>query len=87
MWALEPLEYPFWSKLHSWRWQCDKERSRDAASKCPHAQFLGQNVMDSMVIQIQLTTNHCDCQMSIRPHDSPHLVIFSSNFDVQGFPE
>jgi hypothetical protein len=71
--ASEPLEYPFWSKRHSRRWQCDRERSRDAASKCPHAQFLGQNVVDGLVIQIQLTADHCDRQMSIRPHESPHF--------------
>jgi hypothetical protein len=38
-----------------------------------HAQFLGQNVVDGLVIQIQLTTDHSDCQTSIRPHDSPHF--------------
>jgi hypothetical protein len=72
VWAAEPLEYPFWSKLRSRRWQCDQERSH-AASKCPHAQFLSQNV-DSLVSQIQLTTDHCDCQMSIRLHESPQVV-------------
>jgi hypothetical protein len=49
------------------------EHSRDAASKCPHAQFLGQNVVDVLVIQIQFTADHCDCQTSIRPHESPHI--------------
>ena len=34
MGAVEPLEYPFWSKMHSQRWQCDREHCRDAASKC-----------------------------------------------------
>ena len=38
-----------------------------------HAQFQGQNVMDSLVIQIQLTANHSDCQTLIRPHESPHF--------------
>jgi hypothetical protein len=73
MWAAEPLEYPLLLKLRSRRWQCDKERSRDAASNCPHAHFLGQNVMDCLVIQIQLTADHSDCQTSIRPHNSPHF--------------
>ena len=31
--AAEPLEYPSWSKIRSQRWQCDRERCRDAASK------------------------------------------------------
>ena len=39
----------------------------------PHAQFLGQNVVNSLMIQIQLTTDHSDCQTSIRPHESPHF--------------
>ena len=34
MGTAEPLEYPFWSKLPSRRWQCDRGRCRDAASKC-----------------------------------------------------
>jgi hypothetical protein len=71
--ASESLEYPYWSKFLSRRWQCDRGRSRDAASKCPHAQFLGHNVVDGLLIQIQLTTDHCDYQTSIRPHESPHL--------------
>jgi hypothetical protein len=41
MGAAEQLEYPFWSKLHSWGWQCDRQHSLDAATK-----FLGQNVVD-----------------------------------------
>ena len=32
--AVEPLEYPFWLKIHSQRWQCDRECCRDSASKC-----------------------------------------------------
>jgi hypothetical protein len=36
----------------------DWERGRDAASKCPYAQFLDKNVMDGLVIKIQLTTDH-----------------------------
>jgi hypothetical protein len=71
--AAEPLEYIFWSKHLSQRWQCERERSRHAASNCPHAQFLGQNVVDGLAIQIQLTTDYCDCQTSIKPHDSPHI--------------
>ena len=39
----------------------------------PHAQFLNQNVMDGLVIQIQLTTNHSDCQTPIRSHENPHF--------------
>ena len=38
-----------------------------------HAQFLGQNVVDGLMIQIQLTTDHSDCQTSIKPHESPHF--------------
>jgi hypothetical protein len=72
MGASESLKDPFWSKLRSRRWQCDRKRSRDATSECPHAQFLGQNV-NGLVIQIQQTTDHCDCQKSIRPHESPHF--------------
>jgi hypothetical protein len=67
------LEYPFWSKLRSWRWQCDRERSRHEASKCLHAHFLSHNVMDGLVIKIQLPTDHCDCHMSIRLHESPQV--------------
>ena len=33
----------------------------------------GQNFVDSSVIQIQLTTDHSDCQTSIIPHESPHF--------------
>jgi hypothetical protein len=33
-------------------------------------QLFGQNVVDRFVIQIQLTTDHSDCQTSIRPHES-----------------
>jgi len=35
----EPLEYPpfFLKKILSRRWQCDRERCRDAASKCPQS--------------------------------------------------
>jgi hypothetical protein len=60
MGASEPLENHPCSKLPSRREQCDSERSRDAASKSPHEQFLGQNFVDDLVIQIQLTTNHFD---------------------------
>jgi hypothetical protein len=52
----------------------DGEHSRHAASKCPHAHFLSQNVVDSLVIQIQLPTDHPDCQTSIILHDSPHVI-------------
>jgi hypothetical protein len=52
----------------------DRERSRHAISKWLRAQFLGQNVVDGLVIQIQITTDHSDCQTSIRLHESPHVV-------------
>jgi hypothetical protein len=79
MGAAELLEYTFWSKHHSRRWQYDRDHSRDAASKCLHAQFLGQNVVDGLVIQIQLTTDHSDGPTLIRPHDSLHFghIFFS----------
>jgi hypothetical protein len=64
---------PYLSKRRSQRWHCDQERSRYVASKYPHGKFVGQNVVDGLVIQIQLTTNHCDCQMSIKLHESPHV--------------
>jgi len=38
-----------------------------------HAQSLGQNIVDSLVIQIPPTTDHSDCQTSIRSHESPHF--------------
>jgi hypothetical protein len=38
-----------------------------------HAQFEGQNFVDGLTIQIQHTTNHSDCQTSIRPHEIPHF--------------
>ena len=38
-----------------------------------HAQFEGQNFVDGLVIQIQHTTDHSDCEMSIRPHEIPHF--------------
>ena len=37
MGAAEPLEYPFWSKYRAVRWQCDRKRCCDAASKCPQS--------------------------------------------------
>jgi len=50
--------------------------------------FLGQNVVDGLVIQIHLTTDHSDCQTSIRPHENPHLMVtFSSVSDVEGLLE
>jgi len=39
----------------------------------PHAQFLSQNVVDSLVIQIQFSADHSDCQTLIRPHKNPHF--------------
>jgi len=38
-----------------------------------HAQFQGQNFVDGLAIQIQHTTDHSDCQTSIRPHEIPHF--------------
>ena len=38
-----------------------------------HAQFKGQNFVDGLAIQIQHTTEHSDCQTSIRPHELPHF--------------
>ena len=52
-----------------------------------HAQFLGQNVVDGLRIQIQLTTDHSDCQTSIRHHETLTFVTFSSVFDMQVLPE
>jgi hypothetical protein len=52
-----------------------------------HAQFEGLNFVDGLAIQIQHTTDHSDCQMSIRPYEILHLVTFLSVFDVQGLPE
>ena len=52
----------------------------------PHAQFFGQNVVDGSMIQIHLTTDHSDCQTSIRPHESPDFG-HNSVFGVQGLPE
>ena len=46
------------------------------------AQLLDQNV-NSLAIQIQLTTNHSDCQTLIRPHDSPQF----GHIFLQGLPE
>jgi hypothetical protein len=51
-----------------------------------NAQFLGQNVLDGWVIQIQLTTNYSVKRRSdlMRAHT---LVTFSSVFEVQGLTE
>jgi len=38
-----------------------------------HAQFEGQNFVDGLAIQIQHTTDHSDCQKSIRPQEIPHF--------------
>ena len=37
------------------------------------AQFLGQNALNCLAIQNQLTTDHSDCKTSIRQHDSPYI--------------
>ena len=51
MGTVEPLEYyPFWSKIGSWRWQCDKECCHYAASKCPQS-LARHNEPFSKVIQ------------------------------------
>ena len=38
-----------------------------------HAHFEGQNFVEVLAIQIQHTTDHSDCQTSIRPHEIPHF--------------
>jgi hypothetical protein len=76
------MEYLLLSELRSRRSQCDRERGRHTTCKCPHAKFLGQNIVDGLVIQIQLTTNHCGCQMSIRIYESLHVGPFSSFFEM-----
>ena len=35
--AAEALKCLFWPKNRLWRWQCDREHCRDAASKCPQS--------------------------------------------------
>jgi hypothetical protein len=72
MGAAEPLEYPFGQHFFHGNGGVT-ERSRNTTSKFPHAQFLGQNVVDGLVIEIQFTTDHSDCQTSIRPQESPHF--------------
>jgi hypothetical protein len=62
------------------------ECCRGAASKCPHAQFLGQYVMDGSMIQIQITTDHSVKHRSDLTR-ALNLVTFSSVLDVQGLPE
>jgi hypothetical protein len=47
------------------------------ATKCPQS-LAGHDepffwVVDGLAIQIQHTTDHCDCQMSIKPHEIPHF--------------
>ena len=76
----------FWSKIHSRRWQCDGELCRYVASKCPHAQFKGQNFVGGLAIQIQHTTDHSDCQTSIRSHEILHFGHIFVRFDVQTLP-
>ena len=51
------------------------------------AKFLGQNVVDSFVSQIQLTTDHSDYQTSIGHQDSTHFGHIFVRFYVQGLPE
>jgi hypothetical protein len=58
----------------------DRDCSRHAASERLHAQFLGQNVVDNLVIQVQLTTKWSDCQTSIRLHKSPHIGLIFFRF-------
>jgi len=38
-----------------------------------HAQFEEQNFVDGLAIRSQHTTDHSDCQTSIRPHEIPHF--------------
>jgi hypothetical protein len=80
----ETLEYPY---VQNFVYGDDREHSRDAASKCPHAQLLCQNVVDGSVFQIQITTNHYECQTSIRLHESPHFGHIFFRFEVQDLPE
>jgi hypothetical protein len=47
--ASEPMQNGFGSKLASRRGQCDRERSRDAESKCLHVQLHGKNVVGVLV--------------------------------------
>ena len=49
--------------------------------------FEGQNFVDGLVIQIQHTTDHSDCQTLIRPHEIPPFGHIFFRFDVQGLPE
>ena len=58
------LDFPFDRWWNFWNQLC---------TNFPHAQFLRQNVLDGLVIQIQLITDHSGCQTSIRPHESPHF--------------
>jgi hypothetical protein len=83
----EPLEYPFWSKICSWRWQCDRKPCCDAASKCPQSQAGTMNPFselfkDLMIVPIILTVKCWSDLMTALT-----LVTFSSIFDVQGVPK
>jgi len=74
--AAEPLKYLFWPKICSQRWQCDGALSWcsiQVSANFLHAQFEGQNFVDDLEIQIQHTTDHSDCETSIRPHEIPHF--------------
>jgi hypothetical protein len=85
--ASERLEYPFWLKLRSRSGSVEQERSRHAASKCPRAEFLGQNVVDGLVIQTQFTSDHSGTKCRSDLTRALTLVTFSSVFDVQVLPE
>jgi hypothetical protein len=63
------------------------QRSRDGASKCLHAQFNHSKRHGQFGDSNSTHYHHSDCQTLIRPHESPHLVTFSSVFDVQVLPE
>jgi hypothetical protein len=81
--ASETMQHSLCSNMCTRKWQCDKESCRDAASNCPHAQFLGQNAVNDLLIQIQLTIHHCDSQTRIRPHENLLSYILSF-FAVRG---
>ena len=48
---------------------------------------LAQIFVDGLAIQIQHTTDHSDCQTSIRPHEIPHFGHIFVHFDVKSLPE
>ena len=60
----EPLEYPFWSNIRSRRWQCDRKRCRDAASKCPqslaeHNEPFSESFKDLTIVLLIICLSVC----------------------------